>query len=131
MEAIPNHEELDNWFQYFLSQPKDIITEVSEDEEERKKYQKAQQRLLRNRGSAKLSRANRKDYEEGLKKKVETQAEYIETLLFQNRHLTAHNQKLMADNKILYHKCCDQNVHINVEDFRLCPAEMTTTRAMP
>jgi hypothetical protein len=118
MEAIPNDEEWDSWFQSLLVQPSDII-EVCADEEASKKKQKAHQRLLRNRRSAKLSRANRKDYEDGLKSKVETQADYIKTLLFQNRHLTAHNQKLVADNKKLYHKCCAQKVHINVDEFRL------------
>ena len=85
MEAIPNDEEWDSWFQSLLVQPSDII-EVCADEEVSKKKQKVHQRLLRNRRSAKLSRANRKDYEDGLKSKVETQADYIETLLFQNRH---------------------------------------------
>jgi hypothetical protein len=98
----------------------DASTEKSSQQENRR-----QLRLLQNRRSAKLSRERKKENTDELKAEIKGQEARINLLMIQNRHLTLHNQKLVSDNRILYQKCCESDVHINVDEFRLCtvPAE--------
>jgi len=87
-----------------------------------------QLRLLQNRRSAKLSRERKKENIDELRAEIKGQEARINLLMNQNRHLTLHNQKLVSDNRILYQRCCESNMHINVDEFTLCTVPTGSVR---